>query len=88
MNKLIQKLDRAAGHWLNEMDTHLQAPVARTLSGDVFLYEAPSNENRVAEQPVLPLTPSAVAPVRKTGKSDFSSTQPTVLRKAQAVNKR
>jgi hypothetical protein len=59
MNKLLEKLDRVAGSWLNVMDEQLQQPIADTLSGEVFMTEI--RPQRVAEsQPVSTMLPPAV----------------------------
>ena len=57
MNKLLQKLDRAAGRWVNMLDEHLQQPIADTLSGDVFMVEIVPQQT-AESQPVL--TPAFV----------------------------
>jgi hypothetical protein len=84
MNKLLQKLDRAAGLWLNAMDEHLQAPVAQTLSGDVFMIDATPeqvNAQSVVIQPVI-------AAALKSAPTERSAVRAPMILKPEVSHKR
>ncbi len=78
MNKLLKKLDRVAGSWLNAMDEHLHQPIADTLSGEVFMIETTSHQT-VESQPVSTvLAPAAVSAPKSAVK--LPSRPPMVLK--------
>ncbi len=52
MKTLLEKLDRKAGRWLNAMDSKLQQPLVRVITGEVFTHGVSPNGHSDREQPV------------------------------------
>jgi hypothetical protein len=52
MKTLLEKLDRRAGRWLSAMDSELQQPLVRVITGEVFTHGASPNGHIDREQSV------------------------------------
>lgn len=52
MKTFLETLDRRAGRWLNAMDSKLQQPLVRVMTGEVFTHGTSPNGHTNQEQPV------------------------------------
>lgn len=65
MKTLLERLDSAAGRWVNRIDSQLQEPVVQVITGQVFMHGAESNGHPAHRQPAQPVARQTSAPEPK-----------------------